>query len=557
MGRMLYALAWEFWQEAWWRVLVSVSFLAATMMFMHTVVVKAGGGYVDANQIDPSLNVILVFAPFVLWAGTCCAGSLCDRSSGGGLSQRLYVLPIATWVLAVWLMTLCLVFCVLSMLATILLFGIWSGTPPLLAWGTVLFAGVVSAAGNAIVWSTSGRHLLRVAAFSSVLVPLATWHAQRFGERVLQMSKVWTSPTFGEYLFMALCTAAVCAVSIVGVSFDRRGDRGSWSALREWWDRRTMCLARTKPFDSPEAAQAWCLWRRWGWVMPAAVAVYLAVELLLFGVGILDAGDALAGFLFFSAFGITWGAVAFGAVMGQSIAYKGKPGISPFIATRPVSDSFLSKAALKAAGLSFFLTWLAYVLIVLVVVVCVLAFVSKGDALVDENFWRGLPFVHGGPVLSGKSFWGVICLIGAFIAVGWTFLGLTLSLALTGRQRFFGGVFLGGLCFLLAFRVSEVFEFRFFVDLVKRAGPWVACLGCLGGTVLLFVWARQRDLIGTRLAGIACLWLVLVSILALHEFATSPWEPPLADLLYFASMWALPAIPFAAAPLALAWNRHR
>jgi hypothetical protein len=146
--------------------------------------------------------------------------------------------------------------------------------------------------------------------------------------------------------------------------------------------------------------------------------------------------------------------------------------------------------------------------------------------------------------------------LGTKVVVVWTLLGFGLSLALTGSPRFCGTFLLIVICVPLAIFVGEVYELRSFVRLAGYAGPWLVCLCGAGGTIFLLVWARRLNLIGSRSLAIACLWLVLAASFVLHEFSPSP-RHPWDTLLYLMGLLALPALPIAAAPLALAWNRHR
>lgn len=78
--------------------------------------------------------------------------------------------------------------------------------------------------------------------------------------------------------------------------------------------------------------------------------------------------------------------------------------------------------------------------------------------------------------------------------------------------------------------------------------------GCLGGTVAAFAsaWRRKLVSIQTVLGTLA----VYVLLLAFCFFAWGE-RINLLGVLLILGLFAVPLAPLAAAPLALAWNRHR
>lgn len=126
---------------------------------------------------------------------------------------------------------------------------------------------------------------------------------------------------------------------------------------------------------------------------------------------------------------------------------------------------------------------------------------------------------------------------------------------LTGRQWVFSTVnlvFWGGI--ILVFVLGKF-------GLVPRSAlPLVRVLAFCGGIILtlvsayMFAAARRRRHIGHRAVGSAGgIWLVLCAVIVV---ALSPVMPVSATVL-MCGIIALSIAAVAAAPLALAWNRHR
>jgi drug/metabolite transporter (DMT)-like permease len=79
---------------------------------------------------------------------------------------------------------------------------------------------------------------------------------------------------------------------------------------------------------------------------------------------------------------------------------------------------------------------------------------------------------------------------------------------------------------------------------------------CVLGTTAAFAAARRKALVGAATAGLAAaLWIALCTLVVL-EWHRHP-ERPLSSYVLVVGLLALAVAPLAAAPLAVAWNRHR
>jgi len=136
----------------------------------------------------------------------------------------------------------------------------------------------------------------------------------------------------------------------------------------------------------------------------------------------------------------------------------------------------------------------------------------------------------------------------------WTSTGLSSSLILTGRKWPFLCVCALFMSFIIANVVipqvlgSKVTEF------INTMFPWLFSMSCVGGTICAFVAARKREYIHRVMPWCA---LVLFCVFLLHQCS---WEQLMKQPSMFVSVGgqlSLIFLPLAAAPLAIAWNRHR
>jgi hypothetical protein len=140
---------------------------------------------------------------------------------------------------------------------------------------------------------------------------------------------------------------------------------------------------------------------------------------------------------------------------------------------------------------------------------------------------------------------------GSLLAIAcWTLTGLGASLALCRRWFVcWVGLGLGGL--LLSFACIAMALLPF---LAEALIVFVAEV-CFGGTVLAFLVARRRRLLSVR-AVFTCLAGYLILLVYLYGASPPVVESALTHALRI-GFGAAPFAPFAAAPLALSWNRHR
>jgi hypothetical protein len=309
---------------------------------------------------------------------------------------------------------------------------------------------------------------------------------------------------------------------------------------------------RREHFASPASAQAWFEWRRHGRSLPTWVVILLPFELVLLWV----AGDSttliveiLLSVLLTPPFVATFAAAA---VSKSNPSGGDAYGVSPFIATRPLTNADLVAAKLKMAILSTIAAWV----VVLLAIPLALKF-SGTDVVVLED-WRRFSAIVGSP----RAFVLLLLVLWGFIALTWTQLVQSLYIGLTGRGALIKGSVVLALGFFFLFgpfaewiveteRLGRIWSalpiiFAVLVSLKMIAAVWIG------------VRLYDRRLLSDRaLVAGAAYWSI--AVLALYGVLVWLYNTPHIPhyLLMLVAILGIPLARLSAAPLALAWNRHR
>ena len=227
--------------------------------------------------------------------------------------------------------------------------------------------------------------------------------------------------------------------------------------------------------------------------------------------------------------------------------------LTPFIATRPLTSAALVSAKLKVTIGSTIAAWL------LVLIALPLALrLSGASSVVINRLREGIGF-PGRPRVVAIVVLGVA----ALVASTWKQLVQGLYIGMSGREWVLkASVFLTLSFLAIIWPVAKwIVGNRDAVAGLWNAFPWiVAVLVCfkLSAAAWIAVRLRDRQLLSDRtlVIGAAC-WDV--SVFALYGIFV--WlVPTLIVRSYFLVLVAILEVPLArlsAAPLALAWNRHR
>ena len=332
----------------------------------------------------------------------------------------------------------------------------------------------------------------------------------------------------------------------------RRGDVPDWRRAFASPEQISTRARGRQAFPSPASAHAWFEWRRHGRSLPAWVAILLPFELVLLWAARDSATlvfTILIAVMLTPPFMATFGAAA---VSRSSSNVGDASGVTPFIATRPLSNGELIAAKLRMAIRSVGVAWL------LVLVAIAIALKLSGTSGVVLERLHRLSEIVG----TAHSVVLVLLLLGGCIAATWTQLVQSLYIGLTGRAPLVQGSVVLVLGFFVLFgpfaewivdtkRLGELWSalpviFALLVALKMTAAIWI----------LLRLY-RGRLLSDRALVSGAAVWCLAVFAL----YAVLVWlfgTPHIPHyLVMLVAILAIPLARLSAAPLALAWNRHR
>ena len=538
------AIGWEFRQRHRWGFAALAGYLLV-LAAIKLMVVEWG---LPFNVDTPERFSLVVVVP--LGAASMYLFALFSFGFSGDLAARqsiyparMFTLPVTSAALAGWPM-LYGAAAMAFLWAVMRLFVLWpSGVAVPVIW-PALMAAVLLAWTQALMWMPYGLRGLRVIVALLWLVTIDT-------VVLLALYFKAREPVMLAILAPQLPLAYLAARFAVARA--RRGDVPDWRGPTARLGRLASPGLRRERFDSPTQAQAWFEWRQHGRSLPVLVGILLPFELAL----LFAAGDAPV-LVFVILLGVLL-TPPFMAVFAAATVRKANPGgsdgygVTPFIATRPLTSASLIAAKLKMAMWSTLAAWL----LVLVAVPVALTLTATGPMVIDGAS-RVIEAV-------GTPRAVVLALLAssALLSSTWKQLVQSLYIGLSGRDwAVKASVFLG-LSFLAVIGPLAVWiiEHGAVLAVLLDALPWIlAVLAGLKLCAAAWVATRLYDarLLSDRtlVAGAAC-WLVVV--LALHGLLVWLVDTPFIPsyLLLLVAILATPLARVSAAPLALAWNRHR
>jgi len=336
-------------------------------------------------------------------------------------------------------------------------------------------------------------------------------------------------------------------VARFAVARARRGD------VPDWRLGQISLPRRRDHFPSPARAQLWFEWRQYGRSLPWLVAILLPFELAL-----LFAFRHTPELIYETLLFVLLTPPFMAAFVAATVSKSGTPasdsfGVTPFIATRPLTNGSLIAAKMKAMIWSTLAAWL------LVVVITPLALRLSGTApLVIERAHR-LAEVFGMPRAIAIVLLGLL----ALMASTWKQLVQSLYIGMSGREWLVKASVFVALAFLaiilpLAHWISG--DRHAIAVLWNNLAPIAAVLVCFKLSAAVWIATRLHDkrLLSDRtlVIGAVC-WDVIVFAL----FGLLCWIVPRvlmgSYVLVLVAILEVPLARLAAAPLALAWNRHR
>jgi hypothetical protein len=539
------AIAWEFRQRhRWGLIALSVYLIALTVtrLFIlepgRPLELDSGEAFAFVVMVPMTSGMVYFLAVFTFGL----SGDLAGRQSM--YPARMLTLPVTTAALAGWPMLYGAVAVTLLWLA-IRLLGLWpAGMVVPLIWPAPL-AAVLLAWTQVLMWMPYGLRGMRV-------IVVVLWLTVIDVIVLLAVHLNASEWTMVAGLLPQLPLAYLAARYAVARA--RRGDVPDWGRASARTGRvASTPTRRREEFRSPARAQMWFEWRRHGLTLPLLVAILLPFELAL----LFAATDApllvliiLLGVLFTPPFMAAFTA----ATVSKSNPYASDSlVVTPFLATRPLTSAALIAAKLKAMMLSTLAAW------VLVLIAIPLALVWSDTWPMVSDRARAITALTG----QTRAVVILLLILSAFIASTWKQLVQGLYIGLTGREWVMrASVFL---TLTLVVLIGPLLEW-IIGDSDVQVALWdalplilVILAGFKMSLALVTVDRLYRSpLLSDRTLVIgAAIWCT--AVLALHGLLVWIVDTPIFPT-YVLALVAILAIPLArlsAAPLALAWNRHR
>ncbi|HSQ58694.1 MAG TPA: hypothetical protein VLM40_23435 [Gemmata sp.] len=540
------ALAWEFWWRHRWG-LAGIGGLVAGFAAICA-----------ASPFDQNTAMVhsIWFAIGLLYAISVFSYGFETRLEApeSGFPVRHFILPVRTSVLVSWPMVQGMVVAVALWLAWDRLVLRPSGieTP---AWWPAMLAALV-ACGQALLWLPFGLPWLRLLVGGVVVSALVRTSAIYDAiAPSLGIPAEWVSNPEQRNIVLGGFAAALIPIAFLvawaGVGWARRGDTPDW--LRTWrplWPSAKP-LRERPPFASALRAQVWyeSRLRGRGFVVTVVIFVVLLMVLALalwtpqaradFGLAFLFIPLLIASF---------WGSQM--GSPGESIRTSA---LSTFAATRPMNDAAMVAAKFWAATRTAIAAWLTVLLLTAVW----FAFTDGFERM--QLTWEGAVAKYGAAqALGGVVLWAVVLVLGTLRA-----LVVNLWIGLAGRawlvpthmmvNAVVGFQFLLGLGYLNATAARR--------EMLSEGLPLI-----IGGAILLkfalaarFVQASRRRAgleLGTAARLVAIWFLIAGGLFGMLACLVPEDQVPLHELALGVVLF-VPLTRFLAAPLALAWNRHR
>lgn len=539
------ALAWEF--GRWHRLgLIALAGYALVLGTIKFLILEPGQSLdLDDSQGLAALVIVPATGTFMYFLAVFSFGLTGDLAARQSIyPSRMFTLPVTTTALAGWPMLYGT-----AAMATLWLAAALFALRPFGIDVPVIWPGLLAAAflawTQALMWMPYGLPGLRVI----VAVP---WLAALDAGVFLAIDYEVPEPLLVAVLAPQLPLAYFAACFAVGRA--RRGDVPDWRGLVARLGQIADALQhRRGDLSSPARAQMWFEWRRHGRSLPAVVGILLPFELALLFVARNDTPRlvfyTLLGVLFTPPFMAGFAATT---VSQSSPHARDSWGLAPFDATRPLTSGALIAAQLKVAMRSTLLAWL----LVLIAIPLALTLSSTWPPVIERtNQW-----IEAEGTL--RVFAIVLLEFLALLGLTWKQLVQNLYIGLTGREWVVKASVFLALSYLITIGPIAGWIISLFVmAVVTGALPWIAAtLVCLKVSAAAWIATRlhRQRLLGDRtLVTIAVCWLAVVLALygLLAWLVTTPLIP--RYLLALVAAMAVPLARVSAAPLALAWNRHR
>jgi len=538
------AIAWEFRRRHRRGLIVLTGYLLVLSVIRLLFVRLGQPDSFNDTQIALFLSVPMTatFMYFMAVFSFGLSGDLAARQSI--YPARMFTLPLTAGALAGWPMLYGALAMGMLWLATRLL-TVWPSDFEVPVIWPALLAASLLAWTQALTWMSYALPGLRVAVTVLWLAAI---------DAVVMLALHFKAP---ERVMLAILAPHVPLAYLAArraVARARRGEVPDWRGAVAWLPRAIDALPRMREhFPSAARAQAWFEWRRVGLSLPAMVGIVLPFELallFLFRETPAIVFEILLSVLFTPPF-----MAAFAAATASRSNSDGSDSynLTPFLATRPLTSVSLIAARLTATIRSTLAAWL------LVLIAIPLALRLTGTLPLVADWTRQLLDAAGTP----RAIAIVLLGFAGLLASTWKQLVQGLFIGMSGREwAVKASVFLT-LAFLAVMLPLGHWTLRNRAAMAAlwNALPWLAALlVCVKLTAAAWIAMRLQAsrLLSNRtlVLGAVC-WDVAVFAL----YGVLVWLVPALLIrrysLALIAILAIPLVRLSAAPLALAWNRHR
>jgi hypothetical protein len=539
------AIAWEFGQRHRWGLLSLIFYLLVLTMIKLLILGRGQRVNFTGDESFALVVVVPLTATFLYFLAVFSFGLAGDLAARQSMyPARMFTLPVTTAALAGWPMLYGTVAMVILWLATRLL-AVWPADVDVPMIWPALGAASLLAWTQALTWMPYPLRGLRV-------IVTVLWLGVIDSVVIVALDYKASEPVMLAILAPQVPLAYLAARFAVARA--RRGDVPDWRGILARLGPIADVLPRRRDrFPSPARAQVWFEWRRHGRSLPALVAILLPFELALlfpFRETPVVVFEILAGVLLTPPFMAAFVA----ATVSKSNPHGSDTyGVTPFMATRPLTSASLIAAKLKATIWSTLAAWL------LVIVAIPLAVRLSGASPTVIDWIRQAIEVAGTPHVIVFALLGVA----ALLALTWKQLVQSLYIGMSGREWLVkASVFLAlSILAVIGPLAHWIGRNRDAMAALWNAFPFIAAvLVCFKISAAAWIATRLYDsrLLSDRtlVIGAAC-WAVVVFAL----YGLLAWLFPTllvrSYLLALVAILEIPLVRLAAAPLALAWNRHR
>jgi len=544
-------LAWELWRRhrlgfrAMGAYLLLLAATKLVIVLRHVNVVYESETSFALMVVGP-ITISFVYLLAVFSYGL--SGDIAARQSM--YPARMFTLPVSNAALTGWPM-------LFGALATM---GLWVLTRWISVWPSQFVVPYVWPATlavalllwtQALVWMPYGLPGLRL-----ILAVLALG----FIDAIVLLALEFKA---SEWQIVAITLPQIPVAYVLGriaVARARRGVVPDWRLPRVTPStaREQVQIPRFARDDRPlwlaARAQSWYEWRRHGRSLPAWVAIIVPIELLLLGVVGVSTSLLIAILLGALVTPVVVATFAAASVSATGASASDAYGMSPFLASRPLTDAQLLAAKLRMTVRSTLAAWAT----VLVAVPIGLSWSGTWPILLD--WLRSVAAIIGVPRTTALM---LVIVCGAMLST-WRQLVQSLCVGLTGSDRLIKGSVFGSLVLVsllgpLAVWVVESGQ----IGVVWSAMPLIlVALVCAKMIAAVWVAARltrvEHPPLSDRalIAGAACWTIAVLTLYALLAWMTDAPHFP-RYLVMLLAILSVPLARLSAAPLAIARNRHR